>query len=61
MVQAREELQELIARVSRYPLAKDSGIPWAGKVPGHWRVVRQSGRDERDKSGWSYGRKWVTA
>lgn len=30
----------LIEELKSYPAYKDSGVPWLGKVPGHWRIVR---------------------
>ena len=30
----------MIAGVSNYPSTKKSGVPWAGSVPSHWRVIR---------------------
>ena len=30
----------MTADVRRYPLTKDSGVRWVGKVPRHWRAIR---------------------
>jgi len=30
----------MIAALKPYPVMKDSGVPWLGKVPEHWEVRR---------------------
>lgn len=30
----------MIAKPKPYPAMKDSGVPWLGEVPGHWRTER---------------------
>lgn len=29
----------MIADLKPYPAMKDSGVPWLGAVPGHWKVI----------------------
>ena len=31
----------MIADLKPYPEMKDSGVPWLGKVPEHWEVLRK--------------------
>jgi type I restriction enzyme, S subunit len=30
----------MIADIKSYPAMKDSGVPWLGEVPEHWRLLR---------------------
>jgi len=30
----------MIAGLGLYPAMKDSGVPWLGEVPEHWRIAR---------------------
>ncbi len=30
----------MIADLKPYPVMKDSGVPWLGKVPEHWEILR---------------------
>jgi hypothetical protein len=32
----------MIDELKPYPAMKESGVPWLGRVPGHWNKVRSS-------------------
>ena len=60
----------MIADLKPYPAMKDSGVPWLGKVPGHWdtipalavykpRQVKNTGMVEKTVLSLSYGRSSV--
>lgn len=57
----------MIAKLKPCPVMKDSGVPWLGKIPGHWellpalaayrpKLVRNSGMIEKTVLSLSYGR-----
>ena len=40
MVQAREEIQGMITDLKQYLSMGDSGVPWLGRIPKHWKVLK---------------------
>jgi type I restriction enzyme, S subunit len=34
------EADKVLFDLKPYPVMKDSGVPWLGEVPEHWKIVR---------------------
>lgn len=39
----------MIDELKPYPEYKDSGVPWLGKVPGHWDLIPNRGLVKKRK------------
>ena len=43
MTKSERQFSSTVMKLANYPEYKDSGIPWLGKVPTHWRVMPNRG------------------
>ena len=43
MTKSERQFSSEVMKLANYPEYKDSGLPWLGKVPTHWRVIPNRG------------------